>query len=62
MALHRTFGSLAIRDCSRSALDLEVVEIKNTCPYRSVATVSKKGTISHSYVLDDPGPRKKVCS
>lgn len=59
-ALRSAFGGLSIRDCSRSAQELEVVEVKNACPYRQVTTVTKKGRAKLSYVLADGGPHNRV--
>ena len=59
-ALRSAFGGVSIRDCSRSALELEVVEVKNACPYRQVTTVTKKGRARLSYVLADGGPHNRV--
>ena len=61
-ALRSAFGGMSIRDCSRSALELEVVEVKNACPYRQVTTISKKGRAKLSYTLTDGGPHNRVCS
>lgn len=61
-ALRSAFGGLSIRDCSRSALELEVVEVKNACPYRQVTTVTRKGRAKISYVLADGGPHRRVCT
>ena len=57
-ALRQAFAGMAIRDCSGA---LEVVEVKNTCPFqlRTVA-LSKKGRPRRRYVLADSGPRERV--
>jgi hypothetical protein len=59
-ALRSAFGGLSIRDCSRSALELEVVEVKNACPYRQVTSLNKKGHAKVSYALTDGGPHHRV--
>ena len=49
---------MAIRDCSGA---VEVVEVKNTCPFQLRAvSLSKKGKPGRRYVLADPGPRERV--
>lgn len=60
--LRSAFGGLSIRDCSRSALELEVVEVKNACPYRQITTLNKKGRAKVSYQLTDGGPHNRVRS
>ncbi|BDA44460.1 hypothetical protein COCOBI_05-6450 [Coccomyxa sp. Obi] len=59
-ALRGAFEGLSIRDCSRSAQELEVVEVKNACPYRQVTTVTRKGRAKISYVLADGGPHNRI--
>ena len=57
-ALRRAFAGMAIRDCSTA---VEVVEVKNTCPFQlRTASLSKKGKPRRRYVLADSGPRERV--
>ena len=57
-ALRAAFAGMAIRDCSA---ELEVVEVKNTCPFQArAAAPSKKGKPRRRYVLADSGPRERV--
>jgi len=61
-ALRSAFEGLAVRDCSGAVLEVEVVEVKNACPYRQVSAVTRKGRVRPSYILADPGPAQKVRS
>ena len=62
-ALRAAFAGMSVQDESSSGgvLECEVVEVKNTCPFRQQSGLSKKGKPRSSYLLRDPGPRQKVC-
>ena len=62
-ALRAAFAGMSVQDdsSSSSVLDCEVVEVKNTCPFRQQFGLNKKGKPRSSYLLRDPGPRQKVC-
>ena len=41
---------------------LEVVELKNTCPFQEAGTMTRtrKGQLRRQYRIGDPGPRDRV--
>ena len=41
---------------------LEVVELKNTCPFQEAGTMTRnrKGQLRRQFRISDPGPRDKV--
>ena len=41
---------------------VEMVEVKNTCPFRRQVRVSRKGTTRTCFVVADRGPRDQVCT
>ena len=61
-ALRAAFAGMSVQDDSSSGgvLECEVVEVKNTCPFRQQSGLTKKGKPRSSYLLRDPGPRQKV--
>ena len=61
-ALRAAFSGMSVQDDSSSSgvLECEVVEVKNTCPFRQQSGLTKKGKPRSSYLLRDPGPRQKV--
>ncbi len=61
-ALRAAFTGMSVQDDSSSGgvLECEVVEVKNTCPFRQQSGLTKKGKPRSSYLLRDPGPRQKV--
>ena len=61
-ALRAAFSGMSVQDDSSSGdvLECEVVEVKNTCPFRQQSGLTKKGKPRSSYLLRDPGPRQKV--
>ena len=61
-ALRAAFAGMSVQDDSSSSgvLECEVVEVKNTCPFRQQSGLTKKGKPRSSYLLRDPGPRQKV--
>lgn len=59
-ALRATFSRMSVADRSRDVLECEVVEVKNTCPFRQQSGLNRKGKPRLSYFLADPGPRQKV--
>ena len=61
-ALQAAFAGMSVQDDSSSGgvLECEVVEVKNTCPFRQQSGLTKKGKPRSSYLLRDPGPRQKV--
>ena len=62
-ALRSAFAGMSVRDDSSSSSSLqecEVVEVKNTCPFRQRMGLTKKGNPRMSYLLADPGPRERV--
>ena len=62
-ALRSAFAGMSVQDDSaQSVLECEVVEVKNTCPFRQQSTLNKKGKPRMGYLLADPGPRQRVSS
>ena len=60
-ALRSAFAGMSVHDSSSSSVqECEVVEVKNTCPFRQRTGVTKKGNPRMSYMLADPGPRQRV--
>ena len=61
-ALRSAFAGMSVHDSSStsSLQECEVVEVKNTCPFRQRVGVTKKGNPRMSYMLADPGPRQRV--
>ena len=62
-ALRSAFAGMSVRDDSssgNSVQECEVVEVKNTCPFRQRTGLTKKGNPRMSYMLADPGPRERV--
>ncbi|CAL5218524.1 g212 [Coccomyxa viridis] len=62
-ALRSAFAGMSVRDDSssgNSVQECEVVEVKNTCPFRQRTSLTKKGNPRMSYMLADPGPRERV--
>ena len=39
---------------------VEMVEVKNTCPFRTQVRVNRKGTTRSCFVVADRGPRDQV--
>ena len=63
-ALRSAFADMSVHDdssSSSSVQECEVVEVKNTCPFRQRMGLTKKGNPRMSYMLADPGPRQRVC-
>ena len=64
-ALRSAFAGMSVHDdssssSSSSVQECEVVEVKNTCPFRQRMGLTKKGNPRMSYMLADPGPRQRV--
>ena len=62
-ALRSAFAGMSVHDDSSGSStvqECEVVEVKNTCPFRQRMGLTKKGNPRMSYLLADPGPRERV--
>jgi hypothetical protein len=61
-ALRAAFAGVSVRDCAAAVLPVEVVEVKNACPFqtRVLSISAKTGSARKTYVLADTGPRQQV--